>query len=123
VGSVPALSQPVFAKPCGSKKNNSPPGTEPGGLFLVSRVRLEKTSLIEVAGPSLAAVALVAGGNILEFAFGEHGFHLHFPAAGAEELLCDNVDPSVFADFCHSFSSFFLSCFFSSGFRSAIPLS
>ncbi len=61
--------------------------------------------VFEVAGSAFAAVALVAGGDAFQLAFGKYWFHLDLPATGAEELLCNHVHPSIFADFSHSFSS------------------
>jgi hypothetical protein len=76
--------------------------------------------LFEVAGSSFAAVALVADSQVFQLALGKYRFHLDLPPAGAEELLCNHVDSSVFANFCHMFSSSLISkLMLHSGFRKA----
>jgi hypothetical protein len=67
--------------------------------------------LFEVARSSFAAVALIAGGDVFQLAFGKYRLHFDLPAAGAEELLCNHVDPSILANFCHNVSSSSFSMF------------
>jgi hypothetical protein len=59
--------------------------------------------LLEIARSAFAAVALVAGGEVLQLSFGEDGFHLDLPAAGTEKLLRSDIHASVLADFGHLF--------------------
>ena len=65
-------------------------------------------SLIEVAGTSLNALALLAFGNILDLAVLELGLHLHFPTTGAEKFLGSNGSTAVFTGLGHGSVS--LSC-------------
>lgn len=54
---------------------------------------------LEVAGLPLGPPALVALGDIPQLPGLEHQLHLHLAATGAEELLCDDPDPRVLAQY------------------------
>jgi hypothetical protein len=66
-------------------------------------------SRLEVAGLPLAAMALVALGDIAQLPGLENQLHLHLAATGAEKLLCDDPDPRVLAQYLsHDFTPPFL---------------
>jgi hypothetical protein len=81
------------------------PGTSRTGCWWFDA--LDFGFLFEVAGSALTAVALVAGGDVLQLSLRENRFHLDLAAAGAEKLLRNHVDTGVLANFCHNVSPFF----------------
>jgi len=58
-------------------------------------------SSIEVAWSALDSFALLAFGNILDFAVFEDGLHLNFTAAGAEKLMSTARSTRVLGNLCH----------------------